>query len=349
MILLPEYRAQLHAAAHRRARSRRRRLVSRLSIDGQLRRMATATPAVLSVLTAIAIAAVAIVTLSHGHRPSTAGAPAESSRNALVQTLGILRRAQSRADRLSERRRGMGGAAPGAFFSNPPSVERALCRGAAYYQLQQCALRLDKPLVRTVTVQDGYHVAIFPTIVTHAIRQARPGEGILMTLHGPGIYFAGTSLTPTSAQTISAQGLLVSAYAATGVNRGVMLVPDGVAKVTLDRFRLLAPSAVSLPQIPPAASTVSDNIALLKLSRLTEQSLHLDPNALGRYFSQGSGRRCQTTFAVYALPATAEMTWANATGHSIRHTTISLRLYVGTHHPAPGTTPRYRRCGAPGP
>lgn len=348
MTLLPEYRAQLHTAAHRRARSRRRQLATRLSRDGRLNRVATAIPAMLSVLIAVAIAAVAIVTLSHGHRPSPAGAPAGSSRNALVQTLGVLRRAQTNADRLAERRRGMGGAAPGAFFSNSPSAERTLCRGAARHELQQCALRLDKPLVRTV-VRDGYHVAIFPTVVTYAIRQARPGEGILMTLHGPGIYFAGTSLTPTGAQTIRARGLLVSAYAAAGVNRGVMLVPDGVAKVTLDHFRLLAPNAVSLPQVPPGTSTVSDNVALLQFSRLTEQSLNLNPKSLGRYFSQGSGRRCKTTFAIYALPATAQMTWADASGQTMRHITISLRLYVGTDHPASGTTPRYPRCGAPGP
>jgi hypothetical protein len=68
MTLLPEFRAQLHDAADRRSHSRRQRLVGRLSIHGQVTRVATATPVVLSVLVAIGVALAAVATLSHRHR-----------------------------------------------------------------------------------------------------------------------------------------------------------------------------------------------------------------------------------------------------------------------------------------
>jgi hypothetical protein len=83
---------------------------------------------------------------------------------------------------------------------------------------------------------------------------------------------------------------------------------------------------------------VTDNLALLKMTGLTERNLHLNPHTLGPYFHQGSGHGCQTTFAVYSLPATAQMTWLSRGHTPTRRITINLRLDVGTHHPAPGTT-----------
>jgi hypothetical protein len=82
----------------------------------------------------------------------------------------------------------------------------------------------------------------------------------------------------------------------------------------------------------------------LQLTGLTEQNLHLNPRALGRYFYQGSGRGCQISFAIYALPATAQMTWLNGVGDAIHRATITLPLYVGTQHPAGGTTTRGPGC-----
>ena len=117
-----------------------------------------------------------------------------------------------------------------------------------------------------------------------------------------------------------------------------MLVPDGVAQITLDDFRLLAPRKANLDQVPPTTSTVTDNVGLLQITGLTERNLHLNPHALGRYNTQESGYRCHTTFAVYSLPATAQMTWLSPGHTPIRRITISLQLDIGTHHPAPGTT-----------
>lgn len=165
----------------------------------------------------------------------------------------------------------------------------------------------------------------------------------MLALRGPGLYII-TSMTPTSVQELRNHGLLLSGYVASGVDRGVLLVPDGVAQITLDHFRLLAPRKASLGQVAPTTSTVSDNVARLRIAGLTEQNLHLNPDALGRYFYQGSGRGCQITFAVYSLPATAQMTWLNPSHPPIRRSTINLQLDIGTHHPAPGTTTSRPAC-----
>ena len=184
----------------------------------------------------------------------------------------------------------------------------------------------------------GYRAAIFPTKIERSTAHARRGEGVVIALRGPGLYII-TSMTPTSVQALRNQGLLLSAYVSSGVDRGVMLVPDGVAQITLDRFRLLAPRRVSLGQLPPTTSTVNDNVALVQINGLTERNFDLNPRALGRYFHGGSGHGCKTTFAVYSLPATAQMTWLSHEHTPIRRITINLQLEIGTHHPAAGTAP----------
>ncbi len=137
-------------------------------------------------------------------------------------------------------------------------------------------------------------------------------------------------------QALRTHGLLLSNYAASGVDRGVMLVPDGVASIKLDHFRLLAPYAARLSQIPPTTSTVTDNVARLQITGLTEKNLDLNPHGLGRYIHQVSGNGCQTTFAVYSLPATAQMTWLRRGRTPIRRITINLRLDVAPTIRLPG-------------
>lgn len=154
MTVLPEFRAQLHTAAQQRARSRRHRALSRFSIDGRMRRFAASVPVLLSVLLAIAIAVVAIATLGHRHGATIARTPSASSRNALLQILGVLRRPQTGADVLSTRARGVGGAAPGGLFGLSPSAQAAWCRSPNRAAMP-CALELDRPLVRTVRAAGG--------------------------------------------------------------------------------------------------------------------------------------------------------------------------------------------------
>ena len=293
----------------------------------------------ISVVVALAIAAWAITALTHRHRPTAAGSsPVSSSRQDLVRTLGVLRRPQTKTDLLATRPGGQGGELPGIFRL----ASTGACRGRTS-PLLPCTVRLETPLVRAVKVGDGYVAAIFPTMIERSTTQAQRGEGVVIALHGPGLYII-TSVTPTSTQALRNHGLLLSDYVAGGIDRGVMLVPDGVAQITLDHFRLRAPRNVTLGQIPPTTSTVSDNFALMQITGLTEQNLHLEPQALGRYFHQGSGHGCQLTFAVYSLPATAQMTWLSPAHTPIRRTTITLQLDIGTHHPSPGTAEPLRGC-----
>jgi hypothetical protein len=198
-------------------------------------------------------------------------------------------------------------------------------------------------LVRAVKVGDGYRAAVFPAQIARSTLHAQRGVGVVLALRGPGLYII-TTMTPSTVQELSDHGLLLSDYVASGVDRGVMLVPDGVAQITLDHFRLLAPRHASLDQVPPTTSGVTDNMALLQITGLTEHNLHLNPQALGRYFHQGSGRGCRITFAVYSLPATARMTWLTSSYTPIRHSTIKLQLEIGTHHPAPRTTTSRPGC-----
>lgn len=323
-------------------------VMRRLVEDGQLEPLARrripllnvgGVMAAISVVVALGVAVVAITALSHHPRTKvTERSPVASSRQQLLETLGVLRRPQTRADLFAARPGGNGGELPSIFrLRRSPR----LCRRST--SALPCTVSLDTPLVRAVNVGDGYRAAIFPTKIDRFTPQAQAGEGVVMALRGAGLYII-TSMAPTSVQALRNAGLLLSAYAASGVDRGVMLVPDGVAQITLDHFRLLAPRKVSLGQVPPTTSTVTDNVALLQINGLTEHNLHLNPHLLGRYFHQGSGHGCKTTFAVYSLPATAQMTWLNPGHTPIRRITINLQLDVGTNQPAPRTTETFRGC-----
>jgi hypothetical protein len=292
-----------------------------------------------SVVAALAIAVLAIATL-HRHRTTVTGSsPVSSPRQELLRTLGVLRRPQTKTDLVATRPGGEGGELPGIFRV---STTRGACRGRNSL-LAPCTVRLDKGLVRAAKLGDGYLAAIFPAKIERSTAQAQRGEAVVIALRGPGLYII-TSMTPTSTQALRNHGLLLSDYVASGVDRGVMLVPDGVAQITLGHFRLLAPTKANLGQVPPTTSTVTDNVALMQITGLTEHNLHLNPHALGRYFHQGSGNDCQTTFAVYSLPASATMTWLSPEHTPIRRITINLHLDIGTHHPAPRTTEPFRGC-----
>lgn len=323
------------------------RVLRRQDASRPARRATTAIPMLLSILIVAGITVLAITALSHRHGTTAPSSAPESSRTELLQTLGILRRPQTRSDLVSMLPRGAGGAAPAEFLPLSPSARNALCPRLRRVVLR-CSLELDKSLVRAVNVGGGYRVAIFPTVdvITTSSRREPAGEGVVITLRGPGIYLAVSGPGPTSVQAIRSRGLLLSDHVDDTINRGVILLPDGVVKVTLAHFRLTAPTASHLDQIAPATSTVTNNLAVFRLAGITEHNLHLNPRALRPYFSQASGHGCQITFAVYALPATTQMTWLNAAGNTIHHTTIALTLYVSTHHPVPNTTTGFGRCSS---
>jgi hypothetical protein len=101
-------------------------------------------------------------------------------------------------------------------------------------------------------------------------------------------------------------------------NRGAFLVPDGVAKVTLASFRSSpqsAPSGVN-PTLLAAAifamhatATVNDNIAAVQLAI----PVLTIPKAVS---------------SLYGMPSTAQVTWFNSSGQTVKRTTTEVDLLV---------------------
>lgn len=298
--------------------------------------------ATVAIAVAVAVAVVALSALRHtpGHTATAAHRGGASSRRQLLQTLAVLRTPQTHAALHGELSSAGGQPLPGFFRFTGTS---ALPCGEPGRIPPFCFVRLDRSLVRVVRIgRSGYRVWIFPATSTRADAFSPAGAVVAIVLHGPGIYAAGNAPPLTGISTLRAQGLLVTAYASAGVDRGVILVPDGVRKVALDDFRLITPKAEAIPNLTTSA-TVTDNLALLNLDALTISKLHLNPADPGT-FSQGSGRLCRTTFAIYALKASAEMTWTETAGNLVRRR-IDLYLYIGTHHPGPRATgPASPRC-----
>jgi hypothetical protein len=327
MTLLPEYRAQLYTAAQHRTRRR----------TANLTRL---WPVAVSTAVVIVIVVAAVATLSHRHAsnaPTSSGpAPSTASVAPLTGVLGVLRRPQTDADRQTW--------VPGFFttFASPA------CR-AANTPLQ-CTLRLDRPLIRQVAAPgSGYRVGLLPYTSKGKI------AGVAVTLRGPGIgYLAAgpwsdSTTIPPGLSELGTRGLMLSTYISDGVNRGVIVVPDGVARVVIGPIHLLdATTTRRLTPTAGASAVVHDNVALFQLNNLTVQHLELRSRGLRRFFSQGSSQGCRVTLAIYRLPAMAHVVWLAPDGRMVNHALIQFPVYVGTHHPAPGTTVQTPGCGSTG-
>jgi hypothetical protein len=322
MTLLPEYRAQLYTAAQRRSR-----------------RPASARwwPVAVSTAVAVGVAVVAVIALSHRHAesPPTRSGPAASAAP-LTGMLGVLRRPQTKADRQTW--------VPGFFatFASPG------CRAAS--TRFQCTLRLDRPLIRQVSVPgSSYRVGLLPYTSKGKI------AGVAVTLRGPGLTYlaagpwSDSTIIPPGLSALRARGLMLSTYIAQGINRGVIVVPDGVARVVLGPVRVRDRSVTR--RVTPAAgatATVHENVALFQLNGLTVQNLELRTRALRRYFTEGSGQPCHLTFAMYRLPAETHMVWLAPDGKVVGRALLRFELYVGTHHPAPASVVPTLDCGSTG-
>jgi hypothetical protein len=164
---------------------------------------------------------------------------------------------------------------------------------------------VDRPLIRQVVAPgSGYRVGLLPYTSAGTI------AGIAVTLRGPGIdYLAGgpwrdsTTIAP-GLSALRTRGLMVSAYVSDGVNRGAIVVPDGVARVVIGALRLVDRSVTRRVRPTAGVSAVAhDNVAVLGLNGLTVQNLELRSRALRHFFMQGSGPECRLTLAIYRLPA----------------------------------------------
>jgi hypothetical protein len=286
-----------------------------------LRVPATRIPMLLSAIVVVIVAGVALTALKHkpravsSQRPA-AGHSATASREQLIRTLGVLRRPQAK-DYLP-------GPIPPVLRVSPASAGIA-------------RPKLDRPLVRAIVIAPpGIEVGLFPTIT------APSGiEGLMITIRDRGISFTSSGMVPATVADLRRRGEAAFAYAGPDVNRGAIVVPDGVSRVELGPFRLLhLRGPVGTPAIADATSVVHANVAAFQLDGVTNKTLHLRPAELAPFFYSGvtiPSRHLST--AVYAIPALAQMTWYDANDQVISRPTIQTYLYVGIQHSVPGPEP----------
>jgi hypothetical protein len=185
--------------------------------------------------------------------------------------------------------------------------------------------QLDPPLLRSVRIPRwNATVTFIPTTFRPSPKSPRRSEGLDLTLQTPGSGLTGTGPQPTSVGTLQAHGLtLTDASPVSGLVEGVIVVPDGVAKVTLKPVRFISQTAGIDPrQIVPATVAVHDNIAAYQ-------------------FRIPTGANRQMATGVRGVPSVALATWVDANGNVIKQTTTRLDLFIKVDGKA--STPTSRR------
>jgi hypothetical protein len=270
------------------------------------------TVAMIAVLAAIAIGAGAIVVLGHRHpiSPSAAGAGASgahSSRQELVQTLGVLRTPQTTAardprlvdptlstpERLARRHEPV-----------PPGLKRRLAESGNPVP--------DRSLIRVVQLPGlSAELGFVPASYQPSVNSPRRLEGLYVTLLGSGVDGdTGTAGMPTSLSSLRSHGLAIFNNAPNGSSAGAVVVPDGVADVQLGPFRLVDPPVpINSADIANATAHVNENVAAFDISV---------PMVTDRKAASG----------LYGVPAVAQTTWFDANGTIIRRTTTKLDVFV---------------------
>ena len=312
MTVLPEFHDQLQAAARRQARRRLPRLG--IALRGSLATI------ILTTLSAGVVAAVAVVLLTAvraGPAPTPAAkAPSSvaSSRAALLQTLAVLRAPQTAADRRSLPSGFLGiqsGPHAGRVVNNP-NYQRFL-RDRGYPQV-------DRSLVRVAGLASGGALTFVPT----TFRQTTPhrhgvGKLVTFTLHGPRIEGLALSLRLPGTGRVDVSPSTVGALRAEGVNLftyvdhqnvGVVVVPDGVTKVTLSEFRIRSRVHIDPTLIPAVTAPVHDNIALFHVAAPTVITR-------GGHLGDGGG-------GMYSTDAHAHMSWFGPQGQVLKNAEIDI-------------------------
>jgi hypothetical protein len=280
---------------------------------------------VLSVAVVIAIAVGALVLLG-GHRsspiPNTTGGVA--SRHQLLETLGVLRSPPSAADRRA--------IACAKSVPRPPSVAFRTCRtsgvpsffvflprsgpGTRQMNAQFGYPRLDSSLIRIVPIPHLHaSVTIAPATWQPSPHSPRRAEGIELALNQPRGQ-SGTGPKPTSLTTVINHGLAITNAQMTPSQRtvfGAMLVPDGVAKLTLEPIRVFSPPAPLKPsQFGRVTTHVHDNVASFQVPVPTATNP-------------------QRKSALYGVAVIAKATWFDRHGRIIDRITTQLYLSINLH------------------
>jgi hypothetical protein len=332
MSLLPTVRRQIVGAAERQAGRERSSVAGRwrggrLAIGGVL-------SAAMSVL-AIVIAVGAVVLLG-GHRSSSTPSAriGSASRQQLLQTLGVLRSPPTAADRRA--------IACAKTLPRPPSAAFRGCRtsgipdvflllfprtsrdpGVRLMFARWGYPRLDPSLIRVVALPHLHaSVTLAPETWQPSRRSRQRNEGLDVTIaYSRGQTDAGPK--PTSVATVRTHGLAVSDANATPQMRtvlGAVVVPDGVARVTLEPIRLVSPPAPLAPRrLGTVTAAVHDNVAAFRFPV---------PTATNRHKSS----------ALYGVTVVVRAIWFDQRGNIIDRTTTQLYLSIRVYGTGGGIT-----------
>lgn len=248
---------------------------------------------------------------------SSSGANASAgTRQQLLRTLGVLRRPPDAASRLAiscvKSSPKPGSAAFRACRTSAISLAFVPVPGAPRFGASS-GVRLDTSLIRVVPVpRSGDSVALVPATAPTSPGSLRRAEGldIFIAFHDGA---ASPGPAPTSVTDLRAHGLVVSGSNATPTMRsvfGAIVVPDGVARVTLQPIRLISsPAPVDPRRFGTSTTSVHDNIAAY---RFTVPYVH-DPRQKS---------------LVYAVTVVARATWSDRHGTVIAQTTTQLQLWL---------------------
>jgi hypothetical protein len=272
-------------------------------------------PIVLAIAVTVIVAGVALTQLHGGRQSPPAASPTSGAgpRQQLIDMLGILRRPQTKADLDSQ-------LLPGVLQLSAIATQRHRHQpGGLEHRLAQLGnLKLDRPLMRVVAIP-AWHakVGIEPETWQPSPTSRLRSEGVDLELWIgsrptiPPSSNSGTGPPPTSVEAFRTHGLAL-ADKPNGHDRlyGAVLVPDGVARITLHPIRLnRVPVNIDPRQFGTATATVHDNIASFQLPIPTATS----PRSL-------SGE--------LATSAVAQATWLAANGTVIRRTTTELNVVI---------------------
>jgi Alcohol dehydrogenase GroES-like domain len=234
----------------------------------------------------------------------------------MLQTLGVLRRPPDAASRLAiscvKTTPKPGSAAFRACRTSAISLAFAPFPGAPRFGASS-GVRLDPSLIRVVPVpRSGDSVALIPATAPASPGSSRRAEGLDISIASPA-GAASPGPTPTSVTELRTHGLAVSGTNATPTMRsvfGAVVVPDGVATVTLQPIRLIsAPAPVDPRRFGTSTTSVHDNIAAYRFRVPYVQ----DPRQKS---------------LVYAVTVVARATWRDRHGNVIAQTTTHLQLWL---------------------
>jgi hypothetical protein len=225
------------------------------------------TGAVVAVTVAIVVTVVVATTSEGvGRRDGGVGRPASlgSGQRTLVAHLGVLRRPQTTEDRIAT--------LPTPFHRRPSGLPEPSRRLEAEERRDGGEPLLQRLLLREVTTARGDEITVSPESYRPSLKSSRRTEGLAIAIHTPGNAQASdTGPRPESVPAFLAHGLGVF----NDTRRGVMLVPDGVARVELMGFgKVDHQPSVKLDNaaITGMAATVHDNVASFILANLTATS-----------------------------------------------------------------------------